>query len=145
MEAGDRQAHTDRRQWAVMEADGAVGDRHRPEEDGEDEAEEEAEEDAEAVTLGIGLARTRDRGAGVRAEACRDHHTAGRLHGHRLAGGAVEVATAGETRRQEEEEGAVAVDGGAPVTIRTTVHGRGAGAESAGSTRTGLVLDATVL
>jgi hypothetical protein len=113
---------------------GAAGGLHRHEEDGEAGVEEEGGEDAAVVTSDTGRAHTRDPGAGVRAEACRDHHTADPLHEHRRADEVVEVAMAEETRRREEEEGAVEVGEGAPAMIHTTAHGHGAGAETADST-----------
>jgi hypothetical protein len=134
MEAEDHQAHTDHHQWAAMGVEEAEGDRLHLVEDGEGGAEDEGGVDAEAETSGTDRAHTRDLGAGVRAGACHDHHTANRHHEHHHAEGAAEVAMADEIHRLEEEEGA-AVEGEAQAMTRTTVLGQGAGAESAGSSR----------
>lgn len=136
MEVEDRQAHTDHRQWAATEVEGAVDDRHHHEVDGEGEGEGEEEADVVVVvTLDTGRAHTPDLGAGHREGAYHGHPTAVRRQEHHRAEEAAEPATAGETRRREEEEGAVAVEGGARAMIRTTAQGQEAGAEIADSFR----------
>lgn len=132
----DHRAHTGLR---PTEVEGVADDHPHLAEDGEEGAEEEGEEDEEAAILGTDLVRTRDPGAGVRAEACPDPRTAAHLQGHHHAEEEAEGAVAEESRRREEGEGvavaAVAVVGGAQVMIHTIARGLEAEVEIADSVR----------
>ena len=128
----DHQVPIGHHQWVVTEVAEDVGDHLHHEEDGEEGAGVVAGEGGEVETLDIGHAHTRDLGAGRQGGTCHDHPVADPCQERRRVVEAVVGVMGGETHHREEEEGVVAEGEGAQVTILMTVHGLGAGAETAG-------------